>query len=319
MRYGFNKVPVSQPAQQGDVLVRNLGRTDDHTEICYSNPNSLPISNGAYQTIGTGGSYPHSVIIKTSSGALNTPWNEAYRPANAGPPVIQKYSAYAIAAMCGCFKRESNVNPGVWEGLTPVSWDYVHVSGVNAGGFGLGQWTNTSNGGIIYYRLRDMHDWMVQNGYAPGDGDGQVKYLLYENVWFNDASSRIPAIDTLQEFLETSNTNLADLVWDFLANWEGVPGDAYQERLTAAQMFYQFIQDHKDDPPETWTWISTNQYLTDAQMCNNVMCIYWSLGGAVSPGGGDEGDGSSRRKRALWNMIYNRPRYSRMWQQLREG
>lgn len=319
LQYGFVSVPVNQPAQQGDVLVRNLGLSDDHTEVCYSNPNNLPIAAGAYQTIGTGGSSPHSVIIKTSSGALNKPWNECYRPTNAGPPIIQKYSAYAIAAMCGCFKRESNVNPGVWEGLTPVPWDYVHQPGVAAGGFGLGQWTNTQEYGGVAYRLRDMHDWMVSNGYQPGDGDGQVQYLLVENVWFNSSQSRIPNINSLTDFLTTSNTNLPDLVWDFLANWEGVPGDAYQERLTAAQMFYQFIQDHASDPPNTWTWISTNNYLTDAEMCNNVMCIYWSLGGMVTPGGGDSGDGSVERRRAAWNFIFNKPRYARMWQNMREN
>lgn len=181
-------------------------------------------------------------------------------------------SASVIASICGCWNRESGVNPGIWESLTPVAWNFQYDY-TGKGGFGLGQWTNvgTPNG-----RLFNLHNWVTSNGYSDGNGDGQVAYMLYESYWTNSTQTR-GEYNTLQEFLDTNSTSINDLVWDFLANWEGVVGDHYEERLAKAIEFYAYIDLHKKDDPTQYKWVSKNVYLSEAEKLNNVMCVYFLL------------------------------------------
>ena len=37
----------------------------------------------------------------------------------------RKISPYVVSAMCGCWARESGMNRGIWESLTPVPWTAV--------------------------------------------------------------------------------------------------------------------------------------------------------------------------------------------------
>lgn len=179
-------------------------------------------------------------------------------------------SAYVVAAMCGCWKRESTVNPGIWESLIPTSFDHQYqYDGI--GGYGLGQWTNV---GTPYGRCWNLHEWVTSNGYADGDGNGQLAFVLHEGYWSHSSQTR-GDYTTLDEFLATDSTNLDDLVWDFLANWEGVPGNAYSERKDAANLFLAYIIEHQNDDPSDYEWISTNNFLSWEQMYNNVMCIYF--------------------------------------------
>lgn len=182
-------------------------------------------------------------------------------------------SDYVVAAMCGCWKRESGVNPGIWESLVPSTWDHQYEYD-NIGGFGLGQWTNV---GSPYGRLWNLHTYVTDEGFEDGNGDGQLEFVVHENYWTPSGQARL-GYQNLTEFLTSSSINLSDLVWDFLACWEGVPGDAYQERLTWAQNFYNYIQEHKNDDT-TWEWISGNRYLSESEMCNNVMVVYNYVGG----------------------------------------
>lgn len=187
-------------------------------------------------------------------------------------------SDYVIASMCGCWKRESGVNPGIWESLTPCAWDYQYEY-TSKGGYGLGQWTNV---GTPHGRLYNLHTWVTSNGYSDGDGAGQIAFVKAEAHWTNSGQTR-GSYTTLQEFLDSDSTSIDTLVWDFLANWEGVPGDNYDERVDAANKFYVYIQAHKNDNPESYTWYSANTYTSETQMLNNVMCIYFILKGE-SPG-----------------------------------
>lgn len=186
---------------------------------------------------------------------------------------------YVVAAICGCFKRESTVNPGIWESLKPTSFDHQYAyDGI--GGYGLGQWTNV---GTPYGRCWNLHVWVTSNGYVDGDGNGQLAFIIHEAYWANSSQTR-GNYNTLNEFLSTDSTDLDDLVWDFLANWEGVPGNAYSERLEAAERFLDYIVNHQNDEPSDYTWISTNNYLSWEQMYNNVMCIYfWFSNGENIP------------------------------------
>lgn len=206
-------------------------------------------------------------------------------------------SAYVIAAICGCWVRESGINPGIFESLRVVPWDAVWGEyGANTGGYGLGQWTNT--GGDHHGRLWQLHTWVTGAGYQDGDGVGQLAFLIHENVWYNSSQQR-GSYRTLTEFLESDSTNLEDLVWDFLASWEGVPGDAYAERVENAKKCLAHIQAHKDDKPTDYQWISNNTYLSWTDSLNNLMCVYFGLNGYVPPGPTPE----KKKKMKLYFML----------------
>lgn len=206
-------------------------------------------------------------------------YNDAVGP-YPGPPAPDRASDYVVAAIAGNFARESTVNPGIWESLIvpsdSVPWYHVYVVGQGIGGYGLGQWTNwkNPNTGAISWRTKNLYDWLTANGFSPDSGDGQLTYMIYEGVWANSSQTR-GNYTSLFEFLNSDSTNLSDLVWDFLANWEGVPGNAFQERLNYATQFYQYIQEHKNDNPNDYSWIAKNGYLTESEKLNNVMCMYF--------------------------------------------
>lgn len=199
-------------------------------------------------------------------------------------------SDYVVAAICGCFKRESGVNPGIWESLIVPSDTFYHVyQGDGIGGYGFGQFTNTQESGGIGWRCRDYYLWCVANNKAPDDGSAQMEYILtVERVWYNSSQQR-GSYTNIDQFVSSTSTNLNDLVWDWLASWEGVPGDAYQERLTFANKALTHIRQHKDDDPSSYRWVTGNFYTSESQMLNNVMCMYFYFEG-YSPSSGAKGD-----------------------------
>lgn len=207
-------------------------------------------------------------------------------------------SKWVIASMCGCFARESGVNPGIWESLIESTFDHQYqYDGI--GGYGLGQWTNV---GTPYGRLYSLHEYLVQNGYSNGDGNGELGFLQWEQYWTNSSQTR-GNYTTLNEFLASSSTNLDDLVWDFLANWEGVPGDHYDYRLEQAVKFLNYINEHMNDNPSSYTWVSGNYYLSEDQTLNNVMCVYFYFtGGKPTPP--EPPEPTTKRKMPLYMYLF---------------
>ena len=175
---------------------------------------------------------------------------------------------YVVAAICGCWWRESTCNPAIWESLIPCAWDFQYDF-TNKGGFGLGQWTNY---GTSHGRLYRLHTWCVRNNFQDGDGNAELLYLLEENYWTADNPSRL-GYTTLEEFLESTSTNTDDLVYDFLSQWEGVPNDHYEERCGYATTILSYINEHESDTQE-WLWIKGNRFLSQSEILNNAMVIY---------------------------------------------
>lgn len=220
-------------------------------------------------------------------------------------------SAYPIAAAAGCFKRESGVNPGIWESLVVPSDTFYHVYQFdNIGGYGFGQFTNWRNPvtGVVSWRCRDYYEWCVAHNYAPENGNAQLEYIIdVEQVWISQNPNRL-GYQTQAEFWASTSTNLDDLVYDWLSQWEGVPGDALAERQEAARRFYTYIYQHKDDDPSTYSWISGNFYTSDAQMLNNVMCMYFYLEGYTpDPGPGPGPTPGTSKKMPLWMYLKRIP------------
>ena len=187
-------------------------------------------------------------------------------------------SAYVVAAICGCWRRESTVNSGIWETLIPCDWDYEYEY-TNKGGYGFGQWTNV---GTPHGRLYNMHEWLIQNNYSSNSAYGQLEYLLFEAYWTPDNPSRL-GYTTLRQFLQSTSTNINDLVYDFLSCWEGVPGNYYRKRCEWAAEFYDYIVAHANDG-QTYSFVTGNFYLSKAQMNNNVMAIFHYMNGTVPSG-----------------------------------
>ena len=288
---GFQSVPITGEWKPGDVLWRS-----GHTEMVYEGGRGRGRSMGAH---GPGEPLVHNgrplasqvSIVSTYSSRAN--WTSLYRYGSGASGM--SVSAPVIAAMCGCFWRESQVNPGIWESLIPCAWDFQYDF-THKGGYGLGQWTNY---GTPHGRTWNLHEWVNANGYTDGDGNGQCAFLVHEQYWSNSSQTR-GSYTTLNEFLATDSTNLADLVWDFLANWEGVPGNAYDFRLEKARMCLEYLRAHAGDDPSSFTWTSENAYISEAQSLANVMCIYFFFQG-YDPGNDPLKHG--KRGMPVWMMI----------------
>lgn len=220
-------------------------------------------------------------------------------------------SAYPIAAAAGCFKRESGVNPGIWESTIvpsdPIPWYHVYQYD-NIGGYGFGQFTNVPDPstGTVSWRCKDYYDWCVQNNKSPGDGNAQIYYIInVENLWYAESPS-VHGFTTQQQFWNTTSTDLDGLVYDWLSQWEGVPGDALAERQEAARLFYSHIYQHKNDNPNDYSWITGNFYTSQEQMLNNVMCMYFYLEGFTPDPGPGPGPGpgpTHKKKMPFWMMV----------------
>lgn len=163
---------------------------------------------------------------------------------------------YVIAAVCGNFYQESTVNPGIWENLT-----------VNAPGYGLGQWTDNPPN---VTRRTALFNWLDANNFAHDSGQGQLEYLIYENVWIPQLF-QTSHYNSLMEYLTSTSTNLDDLVREFMYHWEGIDDGTYNIRYEAAQHFYNaFINDDGTRLP----WFSGNYYLTrDVESTDNALLI----------------------------------------------
>lgn len=277
---GFVEVPLSGEWLPGDILWRSSPH--GHTEMVYSGGTGQGISMGAHQA-----SVPlaRQVSINTYTGYASN-WAHMYRYGGGAVPGI---SLFVVAAICGNFYAESDINPGVWEDFQTHAYTDLNV------GFGLGQWTNT--GGDHYGRLYQMADWMVSMGYSPDDGNGQLQYILYEDDWAPVVTlggvTYTSAYNTLTDFLHSTDTNLDNLVEEWCHHWERIPGNL-PARRQYAQDCYNYLLTHANDTSIT-SWIVGNRYLTVSEVMNNAVMLYRFLGS----GGGGGGTGVSR-KMPIW-------------------
>jgi len=304
--YGGNYVP-----KRGDIVFftwyydTSIGNLD-HTGIV------ADVSNGMVTTIeGNTNGTPATV---SSVGGRTVPLNYdgfAYFGVMDGAGSLN-VSDDVIAAMCGNFWRESTMNPGIWESLVVSEWNHVYqYDGI--GGYGLGGFTNTyqSSTGLYDMRLERYHDWCVSSGYQESDGDATLYYIVFvEKLWAGQYNN-----DELQEWLQSTGTSLYDLTDEWCRYWEGNPNDHMDERYQNAQNALTYIQQHKNDNPSNYRWISGNFYCSTDQIYNNIMCLYFWFKSHYGGGGG----GSKERVRRLkpWMMLRNpalyRNRGKRKW------
>lgn len=173
---------------------------------------------------------------------------------------------YVIAAICGNFYQESTVNPGIWENLT-----------VNAPGYGLGQWTDNPP---QVMRRTALFNWLSANNYAQDSGDGQLAFLVHENLWI-PSLIQPSSYNTLSDYFNSTSTNITDLVEEFQYHWEGINDGTTSIRVSAAQHFYNaFVNDDGTRLP----WFTGNYYLTlNAESTDNALRIKDFFTGYVPP------------------------------------
>lgn len=180
-------------------------------------------------------------------------------------------SIYVISAICGNFWQESTLSPGVWQNLTPGLPTDLRK------GYGLGQWTNVN--GDTHGRLYQLTTWLTENGYEQDDGDGQLAFLLYENLWIPHADY---TFQTLTEFLQSDSTDIEMLTHAFNRCWEGIHDQSWDLRVEFANRCYKYIQDHYDDKSIT-RWYTENIYLPESNTLNNAVMIYRYLTDSTPP------------------------------------
>lgn len=162
---------------------------------------------------------------------------------------------YVIAAICGNFWQESQVNPGAWENWT-----------VNSPGYGLGQWTDNPP---TVMRRTALFDWMQGQGYYVDDGNGQLEFLVYENLWIPTLIQQ-SAYNTLTDYFQSTSTNLSDLVYEWMYHWEGINDGSYQNRYTFASVALNAFQ---NDGGVRQPWTAGNYQITMQQALDNALLI----------------------------------------------
>ncbi len=270
-RYNF----ASSVSKAGDVLWRS-----GHTEMVYEG------GNGQARTMGAHGvnSYPVLADQVSINSSFSSRWTYGYRY---GEGAIDGgggtgASLYVISAILGNWVQESNINPGLWEGLT-----------IGSPGYGLGQWTNNSQ----VDRRTQLFNWLQANGYAQDSPDGQLAFFIYENVWYKTGYAS--AYNNLTEFLNSTSTNIQDLTYAFMVGWEGIWDGTDGIRLQWANRIFNYLQTNANDTSIN-TWVIGNRYLTDAEILNNAVLAYriLSLGG-----GGGGGTITKPNTMPVWMML----------------
>lgn len=287
---GFVEVPINGTWSAGDILWRS-----GHTEMVYKGGNASGITMGAH-TANTTLANQVSINNHTSS---SSSWSRLYRFGNT-PAEKKGISMEVVAAICGNWMAESTINPGIYENLRVVPLTDDNVTG----GYGLGQWTNNPNTGIT--RRTQLANWLDLNGYAMDSGEGQLEFMLYENVWYKEVGSASREYDTLNDFLHSTSDYIERLANAFYQGWEGLSDpDEQMIRGEYALKVYEWLESHGNDTGLTWT--AGNRWLNVVESYNNATLIYQYLNVMSGGGGGGGGGGGTPTYRAkgmpVWMML----------------
>lgn len=271
---GFVSVPLNGQILPGDIGYFDYGGgADGHTEMCYQGGVGSAVFMGAHGSgppLGPGNiPLPDQVAINSYQTHGNR-WQFIYRFGNGATG--ESLSLYVIAAICGNWWVESNVNPGIWQGLNVSNWDAM------MDGYGLGQWTNTASDNM---RLRNLHNYLTSNNYADDDGNGQIAFMLDENYW-TPPSFEQSAYNSLEEFLQSTSADLYALTKEFMYHWEGISNGTLTTRYNNAQAVLAYLQAHLNDPTIT-QWYTGNRYLTTAETLNNCVMVARVLSSGFAP------------------------------------
>lgn len=254
----------------GDILWRS-----GHTEMVFT---GVEGERGRGRTMGAHSSskpFADQVSIYATNSS-STYWSKLYRyeepdaikGANGGATNYPLISIHVLCAILGNWAWESNINPGIWEGLNEPSWADSYDWSALGIGYGLGQWTNTQGSS----RLNNFRHWQIAKQTERWDGYAQIEYMKHENIWYQASF----AIDfpSLTAFLNSQSTDIDYLTKAFYSGWEGLNTDdgSLSSRIQWAHDIYNYLQGISYD--DEITWITGNRYLNTSEVLHNAQVVY---------------------------------------------
>lgn len=260
---------------QGEWLPGDIGVSASHTEMVYTGGNGGGVCMGAHTS-----NAPLEFQVSIGSSGGNPDYVSTYQRF----PTVYRFgsggasgygvSIYVVAALAGNWWIESNINAGL----------YQQGGG---DGYGLGQWSGD--------RRIALFAWLPEHGYAVDSPEGQIEFFIDENDWIGSFGG----ISSLEEFLNSTSTDVAMLTEAFMRCWErpGVP--ALADRIKRAEQCLSYISAHANDSSISQWWV-TDYYLPEEQILNNAVMLYRYL----SAGGGGGGTpGKERHKMKIFQKI----------------
>lgn len=237
---GFVKHATTQPWLPGDILIRT-GHTEmafdsNHTMGAHSSKVPLDQQVNINSNPSTAGLWLE--LWRYESGA-STQWIKGNRYLTIGEmqnnaQIIFTYltnrgwTVNAVAGLLGNMQKESTINPGIWQDLSPNP----------SLGWGLVQWTPSTN----------FTDWATANGYANDDGDAQLKWIDEVTVSFGQW---IPTAQYPESFGEFKGSTMSPeyLADCFLKNFERPAEIDQPERQRYARYWYDWWEGSPVPPP----------------------------------------------------------------------
>lgn len=265
----------------------DIGWRSGHTEMCYTGGTGTALFMGAHTD-------EYALEDQVSISSSPTSFTYCYRWGEGGAEDTGT-SMYVISAIAGNMWAESNINPGIWEGLKSGTWTDLLK------GYGLGQWTNT--GGNTQGRLYQLHEWLSSNGYSDDSMEGQCKYVIHENYWNTDSSigSQI-SYKSMGDFLSSTSTDLDYLTKAWMWCWEGINDGTLEVRQQHASVLLDYLNSHANDT-NVEPYVASNAYLSEDQIKINSIWLYRYLGGI---GGGGGNTTIKRKHLPIWMMVRRR-------------
>lgn len=249
------RMKVGDAIQEGNLLGNS---TNDHLAFYYESYSS---SDKCWVSVNPAFYFPKVSYTQTTVLAQNdfAPGKDIESRAKAVYDYLMKmgFTREGIAAILGNFSVESGVNPKRAEGdyLPPpvgksgncwedANWLSMGGKEIYNGrfpnilhrGLGLGQWTDTADGGRRHTLLLEFAKAKKKKWYAL---DLQLDFIFNGDV---------PAYQTLARNVAGSKVagTVPELTVYFLNQWEGNPNDKVPERIQAAQNWYNFLGSNQD-------------------------------------------------------------------------
>lgn len=250
LRLGFSEVDPRGENKPGDI-----GWRTGHTEMCFEGGQGRGRYMGAHTD-----NLPLADQVSISSGT--TTWTKLYRFGDGGASGGYGSSVYVIAALAGNAWRESHINPTLQQ--------------QNGSAYGLFQWDTP--------RKEAYFAWAAENGYVRQDPIAQMQYLVVEGDWMGS----FDGINSLEEFLTSSSTDIPMLTEAFMTCWERPGKPHLEERIEFANEAYIFILANANSTSITEWETEPQYYLSRNQALRNAVLMYrfYSAGGG---GGGTPG------------------------------
>ena len=262
LELGFKEVTITDTWIAGDVLWR-----DGHTEMVYSGRTTMGAHSSTYDledqvSINTyeastsdwskcfryeGGSSsnPFPTVSKSDVVSKNAYLTESEMLINATYVyqyfIGKEWTPNAICGMLGNMKRESNINPKLWQSLD---------EGNTSLGFGLTQWTPATK----------LINWADSEGLDYEDIDTQLLRIegefngLYEQYYKTDDYPL-----TATQYKQSTQTP-EYLAIAFLKNYERAGVEATDERTEAARYYYDYFTKF-DNPSGGGSGETTTEFL----------------------------------------------------------